>query len=136
MATNAYTSRLLLDALSHGVLDEEASSLDDQMEITDELRIALLAIGSETPSNLEAVAHIEFAAVKDDDRSGVVMGPKFIGEPILLSHLFWRLEGEPMPANIREAFPRLSKTKWDAALRFIVLLLSGLERDLMRARHE
>lgn len=136
MATNAYTSRLLIDALTHGVLDEDASSVDDQMEITDELRMALLAIGSETQSNLEAVAHIEFAAVKEQDRSAIVMGPKLIGEPILLSHLFWRLEGEPMPANIRNAFPRLSKAKWDAALRFVVLVLSGLERDVMRIQQE
>lgn len=130
MGTNNTTGQMLIDVLTRAVTDEDLQSRGKQGEVSNELRAALLAIGSETPLNVTAVANVEFGSVGDDDAVLDIVGPKLVDEPVLLSHLFWRLEDAAMPAEISKSFPRLSQEKWEAAIRFIVLLLSGLERDM------
>lgn len=125
--------RMLIDVLTHAVQDEDVHSSGAQGDLTNQLRAALLAIGSQTPLNVEAVSNVEYASVGDDETVHDVVGPKLVGESILLSHLFWRLEGTPIPVEIVKSFPGLSQEKWDAAIRFLVLLLSGLERDRILA---
>ena len=131
MSADIATGRTLIDVLTRAALDETVHSRDSQDEITAALRSALLAIGSETPLNVAAVANVEYASAGDDDTAFDVVGPKLVGESILLSHLFWRLEDAPMPAEISKSFPGLSQEKWEAAIRFVVLLLSGLQRDMI-----
>lgn len=129
MNADIAAGRMLIETLTRAVLDEDVHSSGVQGDLTNQLRAALLAIGSQTPLNVEAVANVEYASVSDDETVHDVVGPKLVGEPILLSHLFWRLESSPIPAEIVKSFPDLSQEKWDAAIRFLVLLLSGLERD-------
>ena len=131
MSADIATGRSLIDVLTRAALDETVHSRDSQDEITVALRSALLAIGSETPLNVAAVANVEYASAGDDDTAFDVVGPKLVGESILLSHLLWRLEDAPMPAEISKSFPGLSQEKWEAAIRFVVLLLSGLQRDMI-----
>lgn len=133
MSADVTMGRNLIDVLTRAVLDDDVHSRESQDEITAALRSALLAVGSETPLNVAAVANVEFASAGDEDTAFDVVGPKLVGEPILLSHLFWRLEGAPMPAEISKSFPGLSQEKWEAAIRFLVLLLSGLQRDMIVA---
>lgn len=83
------------------------------------------AICDSEPSedNVKATERIEFGL----SRSGTFpsIGLTVGKSRYLVSNLLWHLEGEPVPASIREIYPRIAQKDWDAALRMAVLILGA-----------
>ncbi len=130
MAVNTYTSRLLWDALTSIVQANRTPKPADLGPATARLRDALLAVGSETPDNLDCVNRIVFGAVADSDEPVTWLGPMIADKPILLSDILWALEAGPVPESVRERIPGLEDEDWDAAIRIIMLIMSALERPV------
>ncbi len=130
MGVNTYTSRLLWDALTSIVQANRIPKPSDLGPATARVRDALLAVGSETPDNVNLVKHIEFGAIADGSEPVTWLGPMISGKPILLSDIVWALEEEAIPPSVRESIPSLSEEEWSAAIRIIVLILTALERPV------
>jgi len=115
MSHNPHTHELFWRALN-----AIASGGDDAKALTARLREALLAFGSETPSNLNCAARIEIGV------SAGEVGPLLGGHP--LADIAHALEDQPLPDGLRAAFPDLTDRDWDAFGRFTTLLYIALSR--------
>lgn len=107
------------------------TSAEQVAYINDEFRLRLLAMASETPDNIEGVNGVEVGTVTDWDEQRC-FGLKVKGKNVLLSNLLYALEYEPMPAIIREQYPELTESDWEAASRILYLLVSSFDTWLDR----
>jgi len=118
-------ARILLAAC-----DQDPATIDPDA-ISDQLRQALLRLGSETPDNLVAADRIGYGLAEDrpDHR---VLGLKVNGSDILLAEIANVIETLQLPRELQEWFPTLTSRDWDAATRMITMLLLALEREADR----
>jgi hypothetical protein len=98
-----------------------ADGSDGNERISEKLRAALLAFGSETPDNVSCTNRIEVGHVDD------VRGLKLRDQNILLSELAYELEDAPVPETVKAAFPDITGEDWSAFLRLTTLLYISLE---------
>ncbi len=117
MSHNPNTHRLFWRALN-----EIASGGDDAEALTAQLRAALLALGSETPDNLNCANRIEIG------NSGGKICPMLRDH--WLADIAHTLEDEPMPDGVRTAFPDLAEQDWEAFMRLTTLLYIALSRPI------
>jgi len=115
MSRNPYTHGLFWQALNGISQGQETPDA-----LTKQLRAALLALGSETPDNLNCADRIEIGAADGE------IGPVLCGYP--LSEIAHRLEDEPMPEALRAALPKMAERDWDAFMRLTTLLYIALSR--------
>ncbi|WP_216209334.1 DUF433 domain-containing protein [Amycolatopsis aidingensis] len=98
--------------------------------LTGELTDALLAYGSETEDNVAAVGRI---GVRDvplfGDRRAV--GPAIKDHGILVSDILNRAEESEIPDPVRESYPELDRSDWQAALRLATLVMTAIERGYL-----
>ncbi len=97
----------------------------DLTATTDALREALLALGSETPDNLAAVARVEAGLLIDEEAPG--LGLRLTASGLALSTVLNMLESSQMPADLAESLPQLTQSDYAAVLRVAVLVLSAFE---------
>ncbi len=109
MSHNPNTHRLFLRALN-----EIAGGGDYAETLTAQIRAALLALGSETPDNLNCASRIEIG------NAGGKINPMLRDHR--LSEIAHTLEDEPMPDRVCTAFPDLSDRDWEAFMRLTTLL--------------
>ncbi len=115
MSPNPHTRGLFwqtLNAIANG--DPDAGDL------TAQFRSALLAFGSETPDNLNCAGRIEIGIA--DGKTAPLLG----GHP--LAGIAHALEDQPIPEDLRAAFPDLTERDWDAFGRLTTLLYIALSR--------
>lgn len=100
----------------------------DLLMFNDNLRQIFLEMGSETPSNLSCLEHIEYGMV---DRSEFgkkdLHGLKLRGKNTLLSEVMNAIENVELPSEVKEQFPDLTIDEWDATTRMITMVLLSLE---------
>ena len=113
MSHNPYTHGLFWQALN-----QIASGGDDAKALTAQFREALLALGSETPCNLNCAERIEVREC--DGEAGLMLGDHPLAD---IAHA---LEDQPMPDALRAAFPNLTDRDWDAFGRMTTLLYIAL----------
>lgn len=119
MSHNPYTHGLFWQALN-----AVASGREDAEALTAQFREALLALGSETPDNLNCAERIGIGIANRE--TGPEFGPTLRGYPLAeIAHV---LEDEPMPQGLRTAFPHLTDRDWDAFGRLTTLLYIALSR--------
>jgi hypothetical protein len=110
------THNALLDALRC-----LAGGNDSNERISERVRAALLAFGSETPDNVSCTDRIEVGHVDD------IRGLKLRNQNILLSELACELEDAPVPQTVKAAFPDITGEDWSAFVRLTTLLYISLE---------
>ena len=110
--------RLILD-------NEEGSFLGKRFN--DELKMAFLSAGSETPDNLEAVEHFDFGICKNG--RGKIEGLKVKDKNIMIADVINALEGIDLPKQVKEFIPDLNQEDLDAALRLTTMILVSLENQ-------
>lgn len=128
MSTALDVGRLFRDALAAGSTAENFPSDTALSRLTEEIREALLAFGSETPDNLACAQRIEYGVSIADGTAGL----QITGSAVPLTDIAWALEEMPLPSSVREAIPALSDADWDAATRLIALILLSFERRALK----
>jgi hypothetical protein len=100
-------------------------------EATEEVRRAILKVGSATEDNIACSECIEVATVRNRP-----FGPSCIrsvtvrGKGLPMADIFGTAEGCSVPKEIVEAFPELTQVEWDACLRLATLVFSAFERKV------
>lgn len=112
------TQAKFLEALSAIVASECSTT-----ELTGNLRAALLDYASETPDNRDAAARVEVGLV------GSTIGPKLVGQTLLLSGVAHALEEVDLPRALKQSLPTLSEKDWEAFTRLTTLIYTLLERQ-------
>nr|WP_044201224.1 hypothetical protein [Oscillochloris trichoides] len=97
-------------------------------DFSEEIMQVFLAVGSETPDNLNCYDHVEYGfvgehALQIEDGYGL----KVKGKPILLSEIANTMEGIDIPESIRLDFPSLTNQEWKAITRMITMVFLSLE---------
>ena len=100
-------------------LSDNSTELDTH---TRNLRQALLAIGSETPDNLQCVADLDFGPIEDG------AGLRLSKLELPISDLAYELENLPLPAELKSRFPGLEERDWEAFGRLVTLLLISISK--------
>lgn len=113
MATNKSAEEMMLNALEELLNADPPAS-----QLLVKFQNAFLALGSETPDNLEAVE--QFNLIKNGDRVGIGVR----GGQCLLTDIAWSMEDIELPSIIAERFPDLTEQDWEAYQRFITVLIS------------
>lgn len=94
------------------------------------LRSFISSVGSATEDNRRASQLLAFIRTKGTFKSdGMRVGIGVRKRAVLLSEITWNLEGEEIPAALRKAKIHLRQEDWEAAMRFLTLFLSALERQ-------
>ncbi|NJL54769.1 hypothetical protein HC928_05915 [bacterium] len=98
----------------------------DVENYSDIIMRAFLAFGSETPDNENCVRQLEYKQTEQDDNPyrryyGFTLKQSNIPVHFLLN----KLEGMPVPASIKDAYPDLSQEEWDAALRMATMIVAA-----------
>lgn len=102
----------------------------DSKSITKEFFEIFLNSFSETGDNLNAVKHIQYGKVYEKWRKKYIYGLKVKNKKILLSDISNRLESlEVIPNSIKEDFPLLTLSEFQAVLRIITIILLTFERE-------
>ncbi len=101
----------------------------ERAAFTTEFFDAFLRVGSETPDNASAAAHIEYGVAgacpyAPDGFAGL----KVKGKDILLTDLAHSIEDLALPAEVEAYYPGLTQAEWSAATRVITMLLQSLDR--------
>ena len=93
-----------------------------------------LAFSSETSENINGLKQIEYGKVLNKASGKITIGVKVKNKNILVSDIMNAIEDlEDVPETIKEYFPDLTNTEWQAATRVITVLLLFLEKtDLSR----
>ena len=115
MSPNPHTRGLFWQALND-IASEDAGA----EALTSRFRSALLALGSETPDNLNCARRITIADVDGQ------LGPVLCGRQ--LADIAHELEDQPMPEGVGTAFPDLTESDWNAFMRLTTLLYIALAR--------
>lgn len=98
----------------------------DPRALESELTSTWLAYGSETEDNLTAVARVGVSSVPMfGDR--IVVGPALKEHAVLVSDVLNRAEESEIPEAVREGYPELSQTDWQAVMRLATLILTSFE---------
>ncbi len=113
MTANRNTQAMFLDALSK--LD--VSDLNNSGLLSN-FRSAFLALGSETPDNVQAV--MQFNVIQNDNAVGIGV----CDGQYLLEDIAWAMEDIGIPPTIAERFPDLTQRDWEAYGRAVTILLS------------
>lgn len=101
------------------------SSLSD---FSEDVVGTFLAMGSKTPDNLNCAKYIEYGIVKEREFGpATVYGLKVKGKRLLLSDVMNVIENLYMPDEIKETFPDITNSEWDAITRMITMILISLE---------
>lgn len=106
------------------ILDNEQGSFFGK-HFNDELKMAFLSDGSETPDNLEAIEHFDFGICQNE--RGEIEGFKVKDKNIMISDVINALEGIELPKQVKEFIPDLNQEDLDAALRLATMILVSLE---------
>jgi hypothetical protein len=115
MSHNPYTHGIFWQALN------QIARGDGKPEaLTGQFREALLALGSETPDNLNCAGRIEIG--EGDGKVGLMLGGHRLAD---IAH---ELEDQPIPDALRSAFPNLTDRDWEAFGRVTTLLYIALMR--------
>ena len=118
------TKAKLRDAL----LSVADSAGKDESVLTVRLRRALLDLGSETDDNVDATSRIEVGTFPAaTGRKG--RGMRLAGTDIALASVVNAAEGSLVPQQVRDYFPDIQQTEWDAVLRVACLVLLSFEAD-------
>ena len=115
MSHNPHTHGLFWQALN-----EIANGDAEAGAVAAQFRSALLALGSETPCNLNCAGRIEIGVANGK------VGPLLGGHP--LAEIAHAHEDQPIPEELRAAFPDLTDRDWDAFGRLTTLLYVALSR--------
>lgn len=100
----------------------------DADTLTASLRESILEFGSETNENVECAENVHLSDVEmfNDWTSRVIT----VGEKrVPVADIMNFAEGVPVPVEVQEQFPSLSRADWDAALRLVTLVVSALHRS-------
>jgi hypothetical protein len=108
-----------------------AADADDLEAFSLKFREAFLRLGSGTPDNAHAAAHIEYgvAGACPYAPRGFA-GLKIRGRNLLLTDVAHAVEDLPLPAQVRAYYPDLTEVEWAAATRMITMLLQSLDRTI------
>jgi len=88
-----------------------------------------LAFSSETSENINGLKQIEYGKVLNKASGKITFGVKIKNKNILVSDIMNAIEDlEDVPEPIKEYFPDLTHTEWQAATRVITVLLLFLEK--------
>ena len=98
------------------VLQQIAEHPGNNAKLTTDLRTALLTFASHTPDNIACSKHIEIGTVGDET------GLKLQNTKPLCADIAHILEDIDMPEAIKQAFPQLTPTDWDAFTRLTTLI--------------
>lgn len=90
---------------------------------------SFLRYGSETDENVECVQNLSVGVV-EGSCGGAVKGLMTSDSKILLSDIMNAIEDLDLPKELKEYFPSLSDSEWDAATRMITMVLLSLENDI------
>ena len=82
-----------------------------------DLRAALLAFGSETDDNRDAVENLRLVARRGTTALGVA------GTDAALVDILNAMEDLPLPEELRTRFPGLNQSAWEASLRLTTLIM-------------
>jgi len=115
MSHNPHTHGLFWDALN-GI----ASGSGEPEALRAQFRAALLALGSETPDNLNCAGRVGVG--ESDGGLGLMLGGHSLAD---IAHA---VEDQPMPDAMHAAFPNLTERDWDAFGRLTTLLYIALVR--------
>jgi hypothetical protein len=92
------------------------------------LRETFLAMGSETPDNLDCMRHLEVGPITDGTSlARPCWGLRLAGTGEALSEVMNCAEGMDVPATVLERYPTVSQSEWDALFRFATMILSAFE---------
>ncbi|NVJ58870.1 MAG: hypothetical protein HWE27_00700 [Gammaproteobacteria bacterium] len=86
---------------------------------------AILAYGSNTQDNQSCTSNLAVVASDTYKGVGLLTG-------VLLSELINSAEGCLIPEQVRNDYPELTQSQWDAALRICTLLLTDVERNFSK----
>ena len=96
-----------------------------------------LTMGSETDENLNCVRQIEMGLYREPILGHPrTVGLRLTGSHIPLSDIAHTLESSPIPATVREDFPDLTDSQWNAVTRLVTMILISLERHIPKGRLE
>lgn len=96
---------------------------------TQMLRERILALGSETPDNLNCVNHIEIGKVTPGAGPLEARCIKVRGRDIRVVDVMHTIEDARMPKSVRDRYPDLTTGEWSACLRLATLVLMMFEQD-------
>jgi hypothetical protein len=114
----------LLQILQQHVSAGIPKDISETAARTRELRDALSI--PRTDDNIAAASRIDLSRSQSD--ATLVFGPVVQPSNAPISSLIWALEdGETIPEQVRNAWPEVTLAEWQAALRFVVRLLSATE---------
>lgn len=111
MKNNQSTQQHLLSVLS-----KTATGPLDPKALTFELRAVLLAYASETPDNVDCAKRVGV------EKIGAKTGLALSEQKLLLEDIAHRVEDNPMPENLKEAYPHISEEDWSAFTRMTTLI--------------
>jgi len=93
-----------------------------------------LAFSSETDENLECLKYFEYGKMRDEASKKITHGIKIKDKNILISDIMNAIEDlDEVPAPVKEYFPALTHTEWQATTRVITVLLLFLEKTDLNA---
>jgi len=101
---------------------------------------ARLMFASAGEDNLACVEELSIGRVVDKmDEGSPYQGPAWglrltESDEIGISKLLWTAEGSPIPDAVREAFPAVTQSQWDAVFRLMMLICMVLESPAGIAR--
>ena len=100
----------------------------NEASFTREFRRALLDHGSETPDNLDAAQKIDVGSL-EEGRPCHLRGFRIARTGDSVTSILNHIEGTTMPADLQDAFPKLTQEDYDAAIRVAVLCLTAFESN-------
>ncbi|RKZ40727.1 MAG: hypothetical protein DRQ49_07425 [Gammaproteobacteria bacterium] len=97
-----------------------------------------LAFSSETDENLECLKYIEYGKMRDETSEKITHGIKIKDKNILISDIMNAIEDlDEVPAQVKEYFPALTNTEWQATTRVItVLFLEKTDLNAINNKNE
>ena len=97
------------------------SSRDD---LTESIREAFLALGSETPDNLAALRSFDVGHGSDGDQTA--FGLRLAGSKLMPSDIAYELESLSLPPELAKRLPEMTEQHWEAFGRLTTLLYIAL----------
>lgn len=95
------------------------------------LRESFLAVGSRTPENRRCMQLLDVASVTRSSEPRHVLGIVVKERRALVADILSAAEGgEELPERVRQAYPDLSASEWNACLRFVVVLMTVFEKPM------
>lgn len=94
-----------------------------------ELMLSFLKFGSDTPDNVNCYQHIEFGVAHEANDAHQVRtaGLKVRGKAIFVSDVLNILEGIEPPDAVKEAYPDLTSSEWEAVMRMATMVAIAFE---------